>query len=73
MTNEIQKAYLESLTNTANPVTIFLLNGIKLQGVITGFDSEVILLRRDNSLQVIYKQAISTIMASNPVPEIENA
>ncbi len=73
MTSEIQKTYLESVTKTANPVTIFLLNGIKLQGIITGFDDEVILLRRDNVMQVLYKQAISTIMANNPVTEVEHA
>ncbi len=68
----IQKTYLESVYKSANPVTIFLLNGIKLQGIVIGFDDETILLRRDNSVQVLYKQAISTIMANNPVPEVEN-
>ncbi len=71
MISDLQQKYLENVCKENNPVTIFLLNGIKLQGIITGFDENVVMLRRDSSLQVIYKQAISTIMANNPVAEIE--
>lgn len=46
---------------------MFLVNGVKLQGFITWFDDEVVLLRRDEQTQLIYKHAISTVMPSIPV------
>ena len=49
------------------PVTIFLVNGVKLQGVITWFDNYSMLLKRDGHIQLIYKHAVSTIMPSTPV------
>jgi len=49
------------------PVTIFLVSGVKLQGVITWFDSFCILLRRDNHSQLVYKHAISTVMPGQPI------
>ena len=48
-------------------VTIFLVNGVKLQGVITWFDNFCILLRRDGQSQLVYKHAVSTIMPSQPI------
>jgi host factor-I protein len=48
-------------------VTVFLVNGVKLQGMITWFDNFSMLLRRDSHSQLIYKHAISTIMPSSPV------
>lgn len=72
MVSKIQEKYLTSVVKNNNPVTVFLLNGIKLQGIITDFDDDVILLRRDSALQVLYKQAISTIMANNPISEVDN-
>ena len=48
-------------------VTIFLVNGVKLQGVITWFDNFCVLLRRDGHSQLVYKHAISTIMPAHPV------
>lgn len=48
-------------------VTVFLVNGVKLQGIITWFDNFSMLLRRDNHSQLIYKHAISTIMPASPV------
>ena len=49
------------------PVTIFLMNGVKLQGVITWFDNFCVLLRRDGQSQLVYKHAISTVMPSQPI------
>ncbi|GIR95295.1 MAG: RNA-binding protein Hfq [Paracoccaceae bacterium] len=50
-----------------NPVTLFLVNGVKLQGVITWFDNFSVLLRREGTVQLVYKHAISTIMPSLPL------
>ena len=58
----LQDVFLNNARKTKCPVTIFLVNGVKLQGVITWFDNFSILLRRDNQSQLIYKHAISTIM-----------
>lgn len=52
-------------------VTVFLVNGVKLQGVITWFDNFCVLLRRDSQSQLVYKHAISTIMPSEPVQLFE--
>ena len=49
------------------PVTIFLVNGVKLQGVITWFDNYSMLLKRDGHIQLIYKHAVSTIMPATPL------
>ena len=46
-------------------MTVFLMNGVKLQGVITWFDNYSVLLKRDGHIQLIYKHAISTIMPSS--------
>ncbi|MGE4611623.1 MAG: RNA chaperone Hfq [Paracoccaceae bacterium] len=63
----LQDAFLNNVRKVKNPVTIFLVNGVKLQGVITWFDNFCVLLRRDGSSQLVYKHAISTIMPSQPV------
>jgi host factor-I protein len=63
----LQDAFLNQVRKTKIPVTIFLINGVKLQGVITWFDNFCILLRRDGQSQLVYKHAISTIMPSQPV------
>ena len=55
-----------------NPVTVFLVNGVKLQGIITWFDNFSILLRRDGASQLVYKHAISTIMPTNPLSFFED-
>tara|TARA_B100000989_G_scaffold52385_1_gene34941 strand:+ start:522 stop:719 length:198 start_codon:yes stop_codon:yes gene_type:complete len=52
---------------TKNPVTLFLVNGVKLQGVITWFDNFSVLLRREGTVQLVYKHAISTVMPSLPL------
>ena len=48
-------------------VTVFLVNGVKLQGIVTHFDDESLLLRRDGHTQLIYKHAVSTIMPGEAV------
>ena len=58
----IQDHFLNAVRRSKTPVTIFLMKGVKLQGIITWFDAFSVLLRRDNSSQLLYKHAISTIM-----------
>ena len=52
-------------------MTVFLINGVKLQGIITWFDNFSVLLRRDGHTQLIYKHAISTVMPSGPIQLFE--
>ena len=63
----LQDTFLNAVRKTKAPVTIFLLNGVKLQGVISWFDNFCVLLRRDGQSQLVYKHAISTIMPMNTV------
>ena len=70
MSQHIQEEFLNNLSNNKVSVTVFLVNGVKLQGLITWFDSFSLLLRRDGHTQLIYKHAISTIMPSEAV-EVE--
>ena len=58
----LQDHFLNSVRRAKLPVTIFLVKGVKLQGVITWFDSFSLLLRREGTSQLVYKHAISTIM-----------
>ena len=58
----LQDHFLNSVRRSKSPVTIFLVKGVKLQGVITWFDSFSLLLRRDGASQLVYKHSISTIM-----------
>lgn len=58
----LQDHFLNSIRRARAPVTIFLVKGVKLQGVITWFDAFSLLLRRDGSSQLVYKHSISTIM-----------
>jgi len=66
----LQDHFLNSLRRSKSPVTIFLVKGVKLQGVITWFDAFSLLLRRDGSAQLVYKHAISTIMPVAPLSDI---
>lgn len=63
----LQDLFLNHLRKAKMPVTIFLVNGVKLQGVIIWFDTFCVLLRRDNHSQLVYKHAISTVMPGQPV------
>ena len=63
----LQDNFLNSVRKAKNPVTLFLINGVKLQGVITWFDNFSVLLRREGTVQLVYKHAISTVMPSLPL------
>jgi host factor-I protein len=63
----LQDAFLNHLRREKMPVTMFLVKGVKLQGIVTWFDNFSILLRRDGQSQLVYKHAISTIMPSQPI------
>lgn len=63
----LQDAFLNFLRKNKTPVTMFLVKGVKLQGIVTWFDNFSILLRRDGQSQLVYKHAISTIMPGHPV------
>ena len=63
----LQDAFLNHVRKTKISVTIFLINGVKLQGNISWFDNFCVLLRRDGQSQLVYKHAISTIMPAQPV------
>lgn len=67
----LQDVFLNSVRKTKTPLTIFLINGVKLQGVVTWFDNFCVLLRRDGLSQLVYKHAISTIMPAQPVSLFE--
>lgn len=67
----LQDLFLNTVRKTKNPLTIFLINGVKLTGVVTSFDNFCVLLRRDGHSQLVYKHAISTIMPSQPVQLFE--
>ncbi len=63
----LQDIFLNQIRKQHVPVTIFLVNGVKLQGVITWFDSYSVLLKREGHIQLIYKHAVSTIMPAAAV------
>ena len=63
----LQDTFLNSVRRSKTPLTIFLINGVKLQGVVSWFDNFCVLLRRDGQSQLVYKHAISTIMPAQPV------
>ena len=63
----LQDVFLNQVRKQHVPVTIFLVNGVKLQGIITWFDNYSMLLKRDGHIQLIYKHAVSTIMPSTPL------
>lgn len=63
----LQDAFLNLLRKNKVPVTMFLVKGVKLQGIVTWFDNFSILLRRDGESQLVYKHAVSTIMPGQPI------
>ena len=67
----VQDIFLNYIRKQKAPVTVFLVNGVKLQGIVTWFDNFSVLLRRDGHTQLVYKHAISTIMPSTPVQLFE--
>ena len=66
-TNNLQDAILQEVRRDRVPVTLYLMNGFQLRGVITGFDSFVVMLVSDGKQQMIYKHAISTLAPIRPL------
>ncbi|PZO86704.1 MAG: RNA chaperone Hfq [Micavibrio aeruginosavorus] len=66
-TQNVQDVFLNKIRKEKMTVTVFLVNGVKLQGVVTWFDNFSLLLRRDSHVQLVYKHAISTIMPGGPL------
>ena len=69
----VQDVFLNHIRKNKVPVTIFLVNGVKLQGIVTWFDNFSVLLRRDAHSQLVYKHAISTVMPAAPIQLFEPA
>jgi host factor-I protein len=67
----VQDVFLNHVRKSKTPVTVFLVNGVKLQGIITWFDNFSMLLRRDGHTQLVYKHAISTVMPGAPIQLFE--
>src|SRR5262245_21042416 len=69
----LQDTFLNHVRKNNTPLTIFLVNGVKLQCAVTWFDNFCVLLRRDGHSQLVYKHAISTIMPGHPIQLFEGA
>ncbi len=69
--NKVQSEFFDDLINEKISVTVFLINGVKLQGIITKQDEGSLLLRRDGHTQLVYKHAVSTVMPSVAVDVAE--
>ena len=67
----VQDVFLNHIRKHKVPVTVFLVNGVKLQGIVTWFDNFCVLLRRDAHSQLVYKHAISTVMPASPISLFE--
>ena len=63
----VQDVFLNKIRKEKMSVTVFLVNGVKLQGMVTWFDNFSVLLRRESHIQLVYKHAISTIMPGGPL------
>lgn len=66
-TNNLQDGFLAQIRRQKINVTMFLMNGFQMRGVVTGFDAFVVVLQTEGKQQVIYKHAISTIVPERPV------
>ena len=69
----LQDQFLNSIRRSKNPVTVFLVKGVKLQGIVTWFDAFSLLLRREGTSQLVYKHAISTIMPAQTPTDVAAA
>jgi len=69
----LQDQFLNSIRRSKTPVTIFLVKGVKLQGIVTWFDPFSMLLRRDGNAQLVYKHGISTIMPASAPADLDLA
>jgi host factor-I protein len=67
----LQDQFLNYLRKHKTPATVFLINGVKLQGIVTGFDTFSLLLRREDHIQLVYKHATSTIMPNDSIDLFE--
>ena len=63
----VQEAFLNAIRKEKIAVTVFLINGVKLQGIVTWFDNFSLLLKREAHVQLVYKHAVSTIMPTEPL------
>ena len=63
----LQEAILKECIREKVPLTLFLMNGFQLRGIVTGFDSFVVVLVSDGKQQMIYKHAISTLAPMKPL------
>ncbi|MDP3372145.1 MAG: RNA chaperone Hfq [Candidatus Paracaedibacteraceae bacterium] len=68
----VQDVFLNHVRKNKTPLTVFLINGVKLQGIVTWFDQATMLLRREGHSQLVYKHAISTIMPQGPIMLFES-
>jgi host factor-I protein len=66
----LQDQFLNALRRAKTPATVFLVKGVKLQGIITWFDAFSLLLRRDGNSQLVYKHSVSTIMPAHTPPDL---
>ena len=71
-TNNLQDIFLTQARRERRMVTMFLMNGFQMRGVITGFDAFTVVLTSDGKQQIIYKHAISTIVPERPIPLAES-
>jgi host factor-I protein len=69
----IQDHFLNSARKQKVPLTVYLVNGVKLQGMVVSFDNFCVLLRRDRQIQMIYKHAISTMLPEGTIQLFEDA
>lgn len=67
----IQDVFLNHVRKSRTPLSVFLINGVKLQGVLMWFDQNSMLLKRDGGVQLVYKHAISTLIPQGPFPFLD--
>ena len=68
----VQEVFLNAIRKEKMAVTVFLINGVKLQGIVTWFDNFSLLLKREAHVQLVYKHAVSTIMPTGPL-DLDNS
>ena len=66
-TMNLQEAILKEVRRDKVPVTLFLMNGFQMKGIVTGFDNFIVVLSSEGKQQMIYKHAISTMVPLQPV------
>ena len=67
-TQNFQDSFLNYAKKSGTPLTIFLVNGFQMRGVVTGFDNFTVVLDSEGKQQLVYKHAISTVVSSKPIP-----